>query len=219
MVGLAALGDRYPAQLSGGQQQRVALARALVIEPAILLLDEPLSNLDANLRAELRQEIRALQSRLQITTILVTHDQQEALAVSDRVAVMNGGRIVDIGPPETLCDAPGDAFSAAFIGARTVIAGAVTDGVFRAEGLACSGAPARATRIVLRGARLRLDAGAGPLSLTGRIAARTYLGDLFETDVDTPSGRVRVVVPSDTPPPAVGETVQVSAGPGGVSFL
>src|ERR1700722_18509714 len=119
IVGLAKLSDRYPAQLSGGQQQRVALARALVIEPAILLLDEPLSNLDANLRAELRNEIRVLQKRLDILTILVTHDQQEALAVSDRIAIMSDGRVVDLGTPESLCDRPGDAFAAAFLGART----------------------------------------------------------------------------------------------------
>ena len=192
MVGLAKLSDRYPAQLSGGQQQRVALARALVIEPAILLLDEPLSNLDANLRAELRQEIRALQSRLKITTILVTHDQQEALAVSDRIAIMNEGRIVDI---------------------RT------RDGNFEAPGLICKGAPETATCIVLRGPRLCLNEAGGQLFLTGRIASRIYLGDCFETDIETPSGRVRIIVPSHTPPPAVGEECIVSSLPGGVSFI
>ena len=159
MVGLANLADRYPTQLSGGQQQRVALARALVIEPAILLLDEPLSNLDANLRAELRSEIRSLQSRLGIMTILVTHDQQEAIAISDRIAVLNGGRIVDIGTPEALCDAPGDAFAASFIGGRTVIAGRTQGGVFEAPGLTCAGAPEDATAIVLRGPRLSLNGG------------------------------------------------------------
>jgi putative spermidine/putrescine transport system ATP-binding protein len=219
MVGLEALGDRYPAQLSGGQQQRVALARALVIEPAILLLDEPLSNLDANLRAELRAEIRALQTRLGIMTILVTHDQQEALAVSDRVAVLNQGQIADIGAPEQLCDHPSDAFAAAFIGARTVIAGRTSQGVFEAPGLAFAGAPEDATRIVLRGPRLRLTASDGPLRIHGHVASRAYLGDYYETDVETASGRVRVVAPSDAPPPAVGEACEVSALPGGVSFI
>ena len=219
MVGLAKLGDRYPAQLSGGQQQRVALARALVIEPAILLLDEPLSNLDANLRAGLRQEIRALQSRLKITTILVTHDQQEALAVSDRIAIMNEGRIVDIGTPDMLCDHPGDVFAAAFMGARTVISGRTRDGVFEAQGLICNGAPENATDIVLRGARLGLNAKSGPLFMRGRVASRIYLGDYFETDVETPSGNVRLIIPSNAPPPAVGEECTVSALPGGISFI
>ena len=219
MVGLGMLADRYPGQLSGGQQQRVALARALVIEPAVLLLDEPLSNLDANLRADLRQEIRALQSRLRITTILVTHDQQEAFAVSDRIAIMNEGRIVDIGTPEALCDRPGDPFAAAFMGARTVISGQTRDGVFRAPGLICEGAPEAATRIVLRGPRLRLTGVAGPLAVSGRIATRAYLGDSFESDIETASGRVRIIVPSNEPPPAVGEECVVCALPGGVTFL
>lgn len=219
MVSLASLGDRYPAQLSGGQQQRVALARALVIEPAILLLDEPLSNLDANLRAELRQEIRALQSRLKITTILVTHDQQEALAVSDRIAIMKEGRIMDIGTPERLCDKPMDLFAAGFMGARTVISGRTLNGVFEAPGLTCKGAPESATCIVLRGSRLCLDRAGGQLFMTGIIVSRIYLGDSFETDIETASGRVRIIVPSHTPPPAVGEDCVVSALPGGISFI
>ena len=219
MVGLSDFGDRYPAQLSGGQQQRVALARALVIEPDILLLDEPLSNLDANLRAELRYEIRVLQKQLNILTILVTHDQQEALAVSDRVAVMNGGHLIEMGTPETLCDHPGNPFSAAFLGARTVIAGRTRDGIFEAPGLACGGAPETAVNIVLRGPRLRFNGSRGPLSMTGKVVSRVYLGDYFETDVEIASGRVRVIVPSDAPPPLVGEHCSISALSGGVSFI
>ena len=219
MVGLSKLGARYPAQLSGGQQQRVALARALVIEPHILLLDEPLSNLDANLRAELRGEIRALQSRLKITTILVTHDQQEALAVSDRIAILNEGRIVDLGTPEALCDEPGDPFAAAFMGARTVISGRTRNGIFEAPGLICRGAPPNADRIVLRGPRLRLDGAGGQLLVAGRVGSRIYLGDYYETDVETGAGRIRVIVPSDTPPPLVGEQCVISALPGGISFM
>ena len=113
LVALSHLGERYPSQLSGGQQQRVALARALVIEPRVLLLDEPLSNLDAHLRAEMRSEIRSLQQRLSITTLFVTHDQDEALAMSDRVGVMNQGRLVEVGSPMALCDEPAEAFTAA----------------------------------------------------------------------------------------------------------
>jgi putative spermidine/putrescine transport system ATP-binding protein len=219
MVALAKLAQRYPAQLSGGQQQRVALARALVIEPAILLLDEPLSNLDTNLRADLRQEIRALQRRLRITTILVTHDQQEALAVSDRIAIVDDGRIADIGTPEMLCDVPNDPVAAAFIGGRTFIAGHTRNGQFEAPGLVWNGAPESTTGIILRGARLRLNGVGGPLLTRGKIVSRIYLGDCFETDVESLSGRIRVLVPSDMPPPPVGEECTVSALPGGVSFI
>jgi putative spermidine/putrescine transport system ATP-binding protein len=219
MVGLPQLSDRYPAQLSGGQQQRVALARALVIEPAILLLDEPLSNLDANLRIELRFEIRALQKRLGITTVLVTHDQQEALAVSDRIAILNHGRLVDIGTPESLCDAPKHPFAAAFIGGRTVIVGRTLNGIFEAPGLRCAGAPDGATSIVLRGPRLRANGSGGRLSILGTVASRTYLGDAFEADVESASGRIRIVVPSDAGFPAVGEKCVLSDLPGAVSFI
>jgi putative spermidine/putrescine transport system ATP-binding protein len=116
MVQLADVGDRYPHQLSGGQQQRVALARAVVIRPSVLLLDEPLSNLDAHLREEMRWEIRRLQQALRITTVVVTHDQDEALAVADRIVVMNQGRIEQIGTPEEIYRAPRTPFVASFIG-------------------------------------------------------------------------------------------------------
>jgi iron(III) transport system ATP-binding protein len=116
LVELEGLGDRTPDQLSGGQQQRVALARALVIEPDVLLLDEPLSNLDAKLRVEMRKEIKRLQKKLGITTIYVTHDQKEALAVSDRLAVMNVGKIQQVGSPLEIYRAPKNKFVASFIG-------------------------------------------------------------------------------------------------------
>ncbi|MCU1598984.1 MAG: putative spermidine/putrescine transport system ATP-binding protein [Actinomycetota bacterium] len=116
MVGLGHLGERYAHQLSGGQQQRVALARALVTRPRVLLLDEPLSALDAKVRVQLRDEIRRIQTELGITTLFVTHDQEEALAVADRVAVMNSGNIEQIGTPEELYTAPASAFVANFVG-------------------------------------------------------------------------------------------------------
>jgi ABC-type Fe3+/spermidine/putrescine transport system ATPase subunit len=219
MVGMKSLAERYVTQLSGGQQQRVAISRALVIEPRILLLDEPLSNLDANLRLELRQEIRNLQKRLGITTILVTHDQQEALAVSDRIALMNAGRLVALGTPQELTDAPPDAFTASFIGGRTVIAGKARGGVFEAAGLTCTGAPEGATSIVLRTSRMTLNGGGGALTVRGRVTGHTYLGDYFETDVETPSGRLRVTVPVRTPLPAIGDECVVSAAAGDVGFL
>jgi putative spermidine/putrescine transport system ATP-binding protein len=220
MVALSHLAGRYPHQLSGGQQQRVALARALVVEPDVLLLDEPLSNLDAHLRAEMRTEIRRLQQRLSITTVFVTHDQEEALAMSDRVAVMDRGRLVEVGTPAALCDHPADAFTAGFLGARTVIAGASEAGQFHAPGLVCADAPAHARAIVLRAARLRLgESTTGALQLGGTVQSSTYLGDLIELDVATGAGTIRVVLPSDAPPPPVGALRRINALPGGVSFI
>jgi iron(III) transport system ATP-binding protein len=124
-VRLTGLGDRYPGQLSGGQQQRVALARALVLNPRILLLDEPLSNLDAKIRVQVRQEIRRLQKELGITTMYVTHDQEEALTLSDRIAVFNQGRVLQVGPPKELYERPANRFVADFIGINNLIDGVV----------------------------------------------------------------------------------------------
>ncbi len=135
LVRLDHLADRYPRQLSGGQQQRVALARALVVEPAVFLLDEPLSNLDAKLRETVRLEIRDLQKSLGLTTVFVTHDQEEALAVADRLIVMNAGRVEQVGSPTELYDAPATPFVADFIGKSTFFEGQVeAPGVFRTHG-------------------------------------------------------------------------------------
>jgi ABC-type Fe3+/spermidine/putrescine transport system ATPase subunit len=125
IVGLPGVEQRFPDQLSGGQRQRVALARALVIAPKVLLLDEPLSNLDAVLRKRMRLELREIQQRLGITTIFVTHDQDEAFEMSDRIALLNNGRIEQLGRPEELYDAPSSRFAAEFIGATNLIAGRV----------------------------------------------------------------------------------------------
>jgi putative spermidine/putrescine transport system ATP-binding protein len=127
LIKLPAVGDRYPYQLSGGQQQRVALARALAIQPQVLLLDEPLSALDAKIRVSLRNEIRAIQRELGITTIYVTHDQEEALSLSDRIVVMSEGRIEQIGPPFEIYNAPRTAFVASFVGTLNVLRGQVAD--------------------------------------------------------------------------------------------
>ena len=147
MVGLEAFAKRRPAQLSGGQQQRVALARATVIEPQVLLLDEPLSNLDARLRVDMRQEIRRLQQQLGITTLYVTHDQVEAMSISDRVVVMNQGEIEQIGAPESIFAAPETAFVADFMG---------FDNHFRA------------TVIALRNSKLTVEWGGAPIELRWR---------------------------------------------------
>lgn len=128
LVGLGHLAERYPHQLSGGQQQRVALARALITEPRVILLDEPLSALDAKVRVQLRDEIRRIQLRLGITTVFVTHDQEEALAVSDRIAVMNAGRIEQIGTPEDLYLRPATPEVAAFIGLSSLVPAVVAEG-------------------------------------------------------------------------------------------
>jgi iron(III) transport system ATP-binding protein len=127
MVGLLDLAERRPAQLSGGQQQRIALARTLVVEPRVLLLDEPLSNLDANLRIQMRRELRELQQKLQLTTIFVTHDQEEANTTSDRMAVLNNGVIQQVGTPMELYDNPANLFVATFLGTANVLTGVVED--------------------------------------------------------------------------------------------
>ena len=127
LVNLTGLENRYPGQLSGGQQQRVALARALVLSPDVLLLDEPLSNLDAKIRIQVRAEIRKLQKELAITTIYVTHDQDEALTLSDRIAVINQGKLQQIGSPRDLYERPGNPFVADFIGINNLIPGEVQE--------------------------------------------------------------------------------------------
>src|SRR5262249_32577343 len=120
-VDLPSLGARYPAQLSGGQQQRVAIARSLVLEPSLLLFDEPLSNLDLKLRIQMRDELRLLQRRLRKTPVYVTHHQSEALALSDRIAVLSQGRIEQIGTPAEIYEQPASAFVADFIGSSNVL--------------------------------------------------------------------------------------------------
>ena len=140
MVQLRALRGRYPAELSGGQQQRVALARAIVIEPEVLLLDEPLSNLDANLREEMRSEIRRLHDAFRITTVYVTHDQAEAMVTSDRIVVMNRGRIEQVDDPVSLYNRPRTRFVAGFIGRTNFLDGTVEGGMIRFPGFTSAGA-------------------------------------------------------------------------------
>jgi putative spermidine/putrescine transport system ATP-binding protein len=219
MVGLRALADRYPAELSGGQQQRVALARALVIEPEVLLLDEPLSNLDAGLRAEMRDEIARLQRRLGITTLFVTHDQEEALSLADLVVVMNRGEVVEAAPPETLSEQPRKLFTATFLGARTVLAGSVRDGIFVTRGgLRCAlppGADADANHLVLRASRLDLapadavpDA---PLASRVTVEDATYLGDQRRCVVKAGEERIHLLLPSGSAKPAPGAAAMLFA--------
>ena len=138
----AQLADRYPGELSGGQQQRVALARALIVEPETLLLDEPLSNLDANLREEMRFEVRRLHDEYRYTTVYVTHDQSEAMTTADLIAVMNAGKIEQAGSPEEIYDRPRSEFVARFIGSSNVVKGKALDGnhiAFAGAALRCTG--------------------------------------------------------------------------------
>ena len=184
LVGLPDQGDKYPAQLSGGQQQRIALARAIATSPGLLLLDEPLSALDAKVRARLRYEVKALQRRLGITTIMVTHDQEEALTMADRIVVMNDGVIEQAGAPTEIYSEPASVFVADFIGIMNFIAGEVTsDGEVRAGGLvlACdtSGLPdgARVT-VAIRPEDIVIEGGEAA-GATGA-AATTDQGSAFE---------------------------------------
>ncbi|MBP7064021.1 ABC transporter ATP-binding protein [Ferrovibrio sp.] len=195
LVGLGQYGARRPSQLSGGQQQRVALARTLVVEPEVLLLDEPLSNLDAKLREEMRDELRLLQRRTGLTTIFVTHDQEEANAVSDRMALLDGGRIQQIGRPVDLYDRPANRFVAGFLGSATLIEGRVRHGHFEAEALALAlpAAEARdgAACLALRPQALALLAPAAD-GLPGQVASRQFLGSLVRYAVQLGPHRLNV---------------------------
>jgi iron(III) transport system ATP-binding protein len=180
LVGLSALAERRPAQLSGGQQQRVALARTLVIEPDVLLLDEPLSNLDAKLRVELRSDLKALQRKLGLTAIYVTHDQEEANAIADRMAVLDAGRIQQIGTPTALYDNPANRFVATFLGTANLIEGRIeADGRFAADGLVIlgvAGKPGPAC-ISIRPQDVSLGGAAtGPAAV---VAEREFLGSII----------------------------------------
>jgi putative spermidine/putrescine transport system ATP-binding protein len=193
LVRLEDLAGRMPRQLSGGQQQRVALARALVIEPEILLLDEPLSNLDAKLREEVRVEIRQLQRRLGLTTVMVTHDQEEALSVADRLVVMSDGEIQQIGTQRELYNAPANQFVASFIGRTNFFAGAMAGPRrFRTEsGLEISVATTTSPErlLAIRPERVRLGkANGGANSFAGTIEFVSYLGANTEYVVRLASG-------------------------------
>ncbi|MFC7612281.1 ABC transporter ATP-binding protein [Teichococcus aestuarii] len=202
-VRLDHLADRLPRQLSGGQQQRVALARALVVNPAVFLLDEPLSNLDAKLRGEVRMEIRALQQRLGLTTLIVTHDQEEALTMADRLVVMERGRVRQVGTAEELYEHPADPFVAGFVGRCNLIPGRLEAAdAFRAEsgallhcdsGAAPGPAPTGAALLALRPERIGL---APDPAGRARITAVTYLGAQTEYHVEQDGTALLVARPT-----------------------
>jgi putative spermidine/putrescine transport system ATP-binding protein len=215
LVGLTDFADRYPHQLSGGQQQRVALARALVTEPRVLLLDEPLSALDAKVRVSLRDEIRRIQLRLGITTVFVTHDQEEALAVSDRVAVMGAGVIEQIGTPEDLYLRPATARVAEFVGLSSTLPGQAAAGKVRVLGQVV---PQREpivdgpVEVYLRPENLRL-VGAGEPGVDAVVEESSFLGSFRRTLVRTADGAlVRVQHPA-TDPIMAGDRLRISLLP------
>jgi putative spermidine/putrescine transport system ATP-binding protein len=199
LVRLDGLGARRPAQLSGGQQQRVALARALVVNPKVFLLDEPLSNLDARLRAEVRVEIRALQQRLGLTTLFVTHDQEEALTMADRLVVMDRGRVRQTGSPKELYERPSNLFVAGFLGRCNFFRGTSEGpGAFRAGGRVLPATGAGAV-LAVRPERVRIAGPDQAGSLPGRVGMVTYLGGLTDWHVTTDAGEVLVTKPTPAP--------------------
>jgi iron(III) transport system ATP-binding protein len=219
LVGLAGFEKRLPSELSGGQQQRVAVARAIVLEPRVLLFDEPLSNLDAKLRRKVRDDIRDLQQRLGLTVLYVTHDQEEALAVSDKVIVMDNAVIAQEGAPDDLYERPRSRFLADFIGEANIIdgafarAGAAT--TLTASGVTLSlgdvAVPDGATAVALRPDRIGLKQVPGG-AVT--IARRAYLGHSWEYTLDAPWGETLVVIPAREAPLPTGAAVELVIEPG-----
>jgi len=235
MVGLAELAARRPSQLSGGQQQRVALARTIAIEPKVLLLDEPLSNLDAKLRVHMRAELLALQRKLGVTTIFVTHDQEEALSISDRVAVLDAGVIQQVGTPMELFDQPANRFIANFVGTINLYAGTLTAGadatLFESAELGTIALPGKprapgAAEIAFRPHVVALSAAGAPVEpdlvrLEGRVAAREFLGEFIRYTVR--SGAADIVSDqahfTGAPSFAPGEDVQLLIQPRQIRVL
>jgi iron(III) transport system ATP-binding protein len=207
LVGLRGMGPKYPAQLSGGQQQRVALARALAVSPDLLLLDEPLSALDAKVRIMLRSEIRQLQQRLGVTTIMVTHDQEEALTMADRILVIDNGRLVQNGTPHEIYDRPATPFVAAFIGAMNFIPDVVKveDGLYGLGPHHLQVNSENGTRRLPAGARVTIairpedvlieQEPSTPNTFNAQVAAMEYRGPLFRLNLQIPGAnadRVRL---------------------------
>jgi len=222
-VGLVGFDERLPSELSGGQQQRVALARALVLEPAVLLFDEPLSNLDARLRREMREEIRALQQRLKLTVAYVTHDQSEALAVSDQIIVMDHGVIAQRGTPEQLYGRPESEFVAGFMGEAMVF-----PAVAQADGSVVLG-PLRlqprhavapgTVKVAVRPEAWEIGAADAGEGLPATLRKAAYLGSFYEYGFDTSLGPVFVVSTDLSRPLAAGAQATLSLAAHGVSVV
>ncbi len=229
LVGLQGLDRRLPSELSGGQQQRVAVARALVLEPEVLCFDEPLSNLDAKLRRRVRDDIRELQQRLGLTVAYVTHDQQEALAVSDRIIVMDHARIAQAGAPRELYEAPASVFVADFVGDANLVEAELVDrdgelGRVRMAGLEVRlphrGAATGPIKVAVRPESWVLSTGAaaGP-ALAGTVAKAAYVGTHMEYSVATAVGELFVVDRAVSRPIAVGAAVSLGLADHGVTVV
>jgi putative spermidine/putrescine transport system ATP-binding protein len=222
LVGLSAQADRYAHQMSGGQQQRVALARALAIQPTVLLLDEPLSALDAKVRVQLRDEIRRIQLEVGTTTLFVTHDQEEALAIADRVGVMRAGRLEQLASPTEVYGSPATRFVAEFVGLTNRLAARVADGSARVLGTPIPTAPGslasgdgtalvRPEAIRVRSAAGGADDGTGE---TGTVVSSAFLGAISRLTVDVGHGLVVAQLPTDDANAfSVGDTVRITLRP------
>lgn len=221
-VGLDGLDERMPSELSGGQQQRVALARALALEPAVLLFDEPLSNLDARLRRSMREEIRSLQQRLKLTVAYVTHDQSEALAVSDHIIVMDRGTIAQQGTPSQLYEHPNSEFVAGFMGEAMLF-----DGINDGGGLTELGGLRIVTSAALGAGPVKIAVRPeawliGPATdsgLAARLLKRAYLGGFMEYTLASSLGDIFVVSPEVKHPLAIGTSVSLHLADHGVSVV
>ena len=227
-VGLAGFGDRLPSEMSGGQQQRVAVARALVLEPDVLLFDEPLSNLDARLRRSMREEIRDLQQRLKLTVVYVTHDQAEALAVSDRIVVMKAAGIAQAGPPRTLYEEPANVFVATFMGEANHVRGEITaieGGIASVSldaarlSLPARGLPVGPVDIVIRPEAIGIESAGKPDTLPATILTATYMGAHAEYNLSTAAGRLFAIAPEADALRKVGEAVSLSFSPRGTMVV
>jgi putative spermidine/putrescine transport system ATP-binding protein len=232
MIKLPQFGDRYPYQLSGGQQQRIALARALAPKPKLLLLDEPLSALDAKVRVSLREEIRSIQKQLGITTIFVTHDQEEALSISDRIAVMYGGKAEQVGAPFEIYNRPATKFVANFVGTLNVLEGTVSDAAsgkvkVNTEEISLKGKlngskTGDMLSLALRPEAISLGRRPGnDASLSGQISDVHFLGSVIRVRVGIGESSVSLDTfnNSTTPPPVVGEKAEISFSSGDVLVL
>jgi putative spermidine/putrescine transport system ATP-binding protein len=229
LVRLGHLAHRLPRQLSGGQQQRVALARALVFHPDVLLLDEPLSNLDAKLRQEVRVEIRKLQQTLKLTTVMVTHDQEEALTMADRLVVMSEGRVRQVGTQRDLYERPADRFVAGFVGRSSFLTGTLeTPERFRSRGgiaVACRAEGTGPATLALRPERVMVSAAGtngAESSYPGEVEFVSYLGGLIDVHVRLSSSDVviaQIANREDGFMPQVGDKVQVAWSVGAASVF
>jgi putative spermidine/putrescine transport system ATP-binding protein len=228
LVALGGHGDRFPRQLSGGQQQRVALARAIVFSPQLLLLDEPFGALDRKLREAMQLEVRRLQQRLGLTTIFITHDQEEALVISDRIAVMRGGAIEQVGRPPEIYERPENSFVAEFVGDSNLLLGAVAtrrDGYLEIKidnGMRVVAAgdelPGTLVAVLVRPERLRVsNAAEDPVNLFhGRVLESVYVGNSHKHRIRLDGGRellLRTPVLAGQRAPAVGESIAVRFAP------